>query len=206
VQAEQPGSMQKYLKYLKKIDIGIAMINENDFSLGRSDGKFLEYASRGVIAVCQNRGSYAETVIHGETGFLFDNAASLLEILNQLLQNKTLRQQTRTKAYHYICNDRTHKHGAIKRLKFYQSLIDNAFNPSVLTTHGKKGFKERIHLRAMLLHRDQHFEEALTIYMSLLEIQPEFHVIWMRLRDLYQTIGSQAQIDLCNAEIDRLTA
>jgi len=205
ISVTHPGTMQSYLKFLNSIDIGIAMIDANDFSLGRSDGKFIEYASQGVVAVCQNRGSYAETIKHGKTGFLFDDDPGLLKTLDQLIHNHQLRNTIRESAYQYLCNYRTHEYAATTRLKFYTSLSQKHHNSS-----NPKPFKEIIHpieaslLQAMLLHRNNQLPEALDIYMHLLEAAPEFHIIWQRLRDLYHQTNCTEQATICNTEINRI--
>jgi hypothetical protein len=84
VQSSLTGNVSAYLDFLKKIDIGVANASRNDFSSGRSDGTFIEYASRCVIAVCSDGPPDAGSIDSGETGFLFGNEA---ELLNSLLKN-----------------------------------------------------------------------------------------------------------------------
>jgi len=123
VRSYPPGSMEDYLAFLNKVDVGIVLAGTDDFSSGRSDGKFIEYASRGVIAVCSKTGEYAETVEHENTGFLYDQEQPemLLDVLGRLASDIALRKRIRQQAYDHLLSMRTHQYASRQRLDFFRA-------------------------------------------------------------------------------------
>ena len=54
-------------------DIAIAPLGSDPFADCKSDVKFLDYAAIGAAAICSRVPAYADTVRHGETGWLVEN-------------------------------------------------------------------------------------------------------------------------------------
>jgi len=210
-----PGGMQDYLDFLREIDVGIAMIGADDFSRGRSDGKFIEYVSCGVIAVCSRLGTYAETIRHGETGFLYeyDRPETLLSTLDQVISDFKLRKRVRQQAHDYLLAERTHAHAAKNRLEFYSTLLharsDTWIKRSAAVPR-EKGCNEMMHpieedlLKAMFLHRQGQLDRAMKIYMSLLEWVPGFYLIWELLHDIFTPLGMPGQAEFCSQKAHEL--
>jgi len=203
-----PGGMQDYLNFLNEIDVGIGMIGADDFSCGRSDGKFIEYASHGVIAVCSCLGAYAENIRHGQTGFLYehDRSESLLSTLDQVVSDLKLRKRVRQQAHDYLSAERTHKHASKDRLEFYSSLFQVHPESSIRTSSlipRKTGCNEMIHpieadfLNAMFLHRQGLLDQAVKIYISLLQRKPGFYLIWELMHDIFVPLGMSEQAEFC---------
>ena len=119
----QTGSLDRYFAFLQTLHIGLAPLLEEDFNLCRSDVKFMEYASRGVVPVCSRVPTYTRTLRHGETGFLFSNNGEMIEILDRLVDDAPLRVRTAQAAFEYIREERSDAADAVKRLDFYRSLI-----------------------------------------------------------------------------------
>ena len=88
-----PGTLDDYLDFLQKLDIGIAPLQDNPYNRCRSDVKFLEYASRGVVPVLSSLTPYKASVQQGETGFLYDSPQQLLSILSLLACDAGLRDR-----------------------------------------------------------------------------------------------------------------
>ena len=205
VQANPTGDMSAYLEFLKKIDIGLAVATTDDFSSGRSDGKFIEYASRGVVAVCSDGPPYADSVDNGETGFLFGNEAEMLGTLTRLVEDAELRRRIRRQAHQYIHAHRTHAKAAEGRLSFYAQLVDSrgtaSSTDSVIEAAGYREIIANIEpqfVQAMLMHRQGRIAEAIQIYTRLVEQVPDFYLLWERMGQACTAMGASEQADSCN--------
>jgi glycosyltransferase involved in cell wall biosynthesis len=73
-------------------DIGIAPLAYNEFNKSKSDLKVLEYASLGIPVVASDFGPYADTVVHGETGFLVKHSHEWSRYLRMLVEDHQLRE------------------------------------------------------------------------------------------------------------------
>ena len=78
-----PGTLEEYLVFLQKLDIGIAPLQDNPYNRCRSDVKFLEYASRGVVPVLSSLTPYKASAQQGETAFFYESPWQLVEILTR---------------------------------------------------------------------------------------------------------------------------
>ena len=117
------GSMDDYYTFLKKIDIGLALLKNTAFNRSRSDVKFLEYAVHGVMPVVQASVPYISTVKHGETGFLFEDASGMLDVLEMLTDDGNLISRVAQNARQYVIKDRLqHRHGK-ERIEFYRTRL-----------------------------------------------------------------------------------
>ncbi|HHJ12900.1 MAG TPA: hypothetical protein ENJ79_00775, partial [Gammaproteobacteria bacterium] len=214
VETETTGDMRQYLRFLDRLDIGIAIANRDDFSAGRSDGKFIEYASRGVVAVCSAGAPYADSVRDGETGFLFSDESNLHAILDRLTQEPALRQRIRQQALDYLRRERTHAAAAGERLAFYQERLERTGDISLATCmeHRSPGYTECIDpietelLQAMLLHRDGQPGPALECYTRLAEREPAFHLLWERMGQACAALGAAEQAAECRLRAQSLLA
>jgi len=205
VQASPTGDMSAYLDFLKKLDIGLAVATTDDFSSGRSDGKFIEYASRGVVAICSDGPPYADSIDNGETGFLFGNDAEMLDTLTRLMEDAELRRRIRRQAHQYIRTNRTHAKAAADRFSFYAQLVDSQGSLSATDNAiVAAGYKEIIadiepsFVQAMLMHREGRIPEAIQIYTRLAEQAPDFYLLWERMGQACTAIGAREQADSCN--------
>ncbi|MEW6201293.1 MAG: tetratricopeptide repeat protein [bacterium] len=117
-----PGSLYDYFQFLESLHIGIAPLRPDPFNLCRSDVKFIEYASRGVVPVCSRLETYTRTVAEGETGFLFGSPEGLVSVLEMLVQNPTRRTAVAGNARRYIQQHRLERSHAAARAEFYKSL------------------------------------------------------------------------------------
>lgn len=213
VRSYPPSGMDDYLAFLNKLDVGIVLAGTDDFSSGRSDGKFIEYASRGVIAVCSKTGEYAKTVEHGNTGFLYDHEQPemLLDILEQLASDFALRKRVRQQAYDHLLSMRTHQYASLHRLNFYQSLVADFPVGGGPLNADTPGFHQIIHpvedafLHAMLLHRQGNLKEALVVYSQLLQQVPDFYYIWEMMGMVFSQMGLSDQADICAGRCHELS-
>jgi Flp pilus assembly protein TadD/glycosyltransferase involved in cell wall biosynthesis len=120
-----PGTLDEYLNFLQKLDIGIAPLQDNPYNRCRSDIKFIEYASRGVVPVLSSLTPYKASVRHGETGFFYESPRELLSILSMLASDHDLRDRISHAAYAYVKHNRIEGVHAERRLAFYLSLIES---------------------------------------------------------------------------------
>jgi len=93
------GSYSQYLTFMDELVVGLAPLLENEFNRCRSDIKMLEYASRGVIPICQNFGSYASSGVEMEWLPLFNAANELPGLLANLRDNRAAAAQLAEKAF-----------------------------------------------------------------------------------------------------------
>ncbi len=117
------GSLEDYVRFLRSLDIGLAPLLSTGYNCGRSDVKFLEYASQGVAGIYADLAPYQSSVKHGETGFLCKGAAGMIAALDRLAQQTELRHQIRQRAYAYVAENRRLPENVMERVRWYQSLL-----------------------------------------------------------------------------------
>jgi tetratricopeptide (TPR) repeat protein len=116
------GSMTDYWKFLPSLDIGLAPLLPSEYNRCRSDVKFLEYASHGIVGIYADLEPYRETVVDGKTGMLYKTEDELFQHLDRLVKDAALRQQIRRQAYDYVVKNRRISDHIGKRLEFYRAL------------------------------------------------------------------------------------
>ena len=117
------GSLNEYYAFLKQIDIGLAPLKNTGFNRSRSDVKFLEYAVFGVVPVAQAVVPYVSTVKHGETGFLFEDTAGMLDILDMLADDVACIPQVARTAREYVIKERLQQAHSQERTVFYRTQL-----------------------------------------------------------------------------------
>jgi tetratricopeptide (TPR) repeat protein len=114
-----PGSADDYARFLDGVDVGLAPLLPTDFNRCRDDGRYLEYAARGVLAVCADLEPYRGAVRPGHTGFLFRDAAELETILERALGEPELCAATTAAAAREVGAQRLEPRHVGDRLAFY---------------------------------------------------------------------------------------
>jgi tetratricopeptide (TPR) repeat protein len=117
-----PGSLADYLRFVETLDIGMAPILPTAFNHCRSDVKFLELASRGVVPVLSAVTPYLQHTVDGHNAFLFHDNAELTAILDRLVSDADLRASVAGRAYEYVARERIEDARADLRVTFYRSL------------------------------------------------------------------------------------
>lgn len=190
------GSMDAYLEFLAELDAGLAWVGNDDFSRGRSDGKFLEYASCGVLPVCRNSPVYAATMVDGETGMLFENEVDLHRVLDRLLEDPAATRQMGCRAYEHVAAQRTHAVSSPARLHFYEEL-------TTLRSGDAPGYASLIAAiepdlcAGMELVNAGRSEEALNRVLPVMEQAPEFFFVWQVLETICQKLGREDEARQC---------
>lgn len=116
------GSLDDWLGFVEGLDIGLAPLLPTEYNRCRSDVKFLEYASRGVAGVYRRLDPYLDSVVHGETGMLYDTDDDLLACLDALADDAALRARIRERAHAYLTRERILSGQVGERLDFYRAL------------------------------------------------------------------------------------
>ena len=118
------GSLSDYLRFVSTLDIGVCPLEETDFNLGRSDVKFLEYASHGVATIAADLAPYKASISHGHNGLLYGDVPRLTESLVTLLEQPDRRRQIGETARKYVETHRIEQSHAASRLSFMRDCLD----------------------------------------------------------------------------------
>ena len=81
------------LEALRRFDIGLMPLPQEDWANGKSGGKARTYMAAGVVPVCQDIGYNRQLIRPGETGFLCTTATEWREALERLIADAALRQR-----------------------------------------------------------------------------------------------------------------
>ncbi len=124
------GSLSDYVRFLRSLDIGLAPLIPTDYNRGRSDVKFLEYASQGVAGIYADLQPYQSSVVHGMTGLLSQSPEQMIEHLETLRTDPALRMRLRKQAYEYLAKHRQLPNNVGQRVDWYRSLLKRPVKPS----------------------------------------------------------------------------
>ena len=119
------GSIDEYYRFLSGLHIGLAPLSDSAFNRSRSDVKFLEYAVSGAVPVVSNMEPYKENVIHGDTGFLFNNEVELVKCLETIINEPDLLSETGLKSREYVLKNRLEKEHSKERLSIYKNRFES---------------------------------------------------------------------------------
>jgi tetratricopeptide (TPR) repeat protein len=183
----EPGDLSDYNKFLDGLDIGLAPLMNTPFNICRSDVKFIEYASRGVVPVLSAIEPYKKHAIHGVNAFLFEDLQSLRSILETLIKDESLRQRVKERAYSYVKNRRREEDRATERVSFYQKLSDKRSTEGVPhhlleryddhseAYHIKRTSSESKMIRGLDLKRKGYPREARQLWFEAARDLPEYY-------------------------------
>lgn len=128
-QARREGSLRDYLEFIQDIDIGLAPLLPTAFGTGRTDLKFLEYASGGVAGIYADVGPFRATVTDGVTGLLYADAAGLVACLDRLADDASLRAAIAAAARDHVAAHRMIGPEAARRVQYYRGLLGPRLDP-----------------------------------------------------------------------------
>ncbi len=109
-------------------DIGLAPLNEDEFSVCKSDLKTAEYLSMGVPVVASNISPYKDGVIHCKTCFLASNNEEWKKYINLLIHDPKLRQQMGRAGYEWAKENRCLEVAAKDWAATFQEIIQEVKN------------------------------------------------------------------------------
>lgn len=206
------GDFASYLGFLSGLDVGFACIGDDRFSLGRSDGKFIEMASRGVVCLASDLGEYRHAIEDGRTGLLFADAPGFQRALDGLVDDSEARMRIRSAAYDHVARHRLHTHGALERMAVYGELpgLHRAAATRHPEDHGvtaadpavDDAVAERV-LTAALCHREGRHDIALDLYVACMRDAPSFYLPWERASLIARALGSSEEGDVLASLAER---
>lgn len=206
------GSFSAYMRFIQSLDAGLAHLTDEDFAQGRSDGKYIEYATAGVPALCHRSGTYAHTIRHGENGLLYLDADELREGLSLLVRNPERRRALRESAHEDIRHQRNHLVAASQRYDFYRSLVEDGASSSHAPTrspYAREGFHHMIHpieeelVATMEEHKLRPSGKTIQRYHQLSQRAPESWKVWERFLALYEACGLTQSLDVLRQQAAR---
>ena len=200
-----PAGFDAYLAFLDGLDVGFATIGERPFALGRSDGKFLEYASRGVVCLASARGEYLHGIRDRETGLLYADPAGFSAALDALRTDPAGRRRLREAAHAHVSRERTHAAAAHDRAALYAGLLARAG----LAARRGDGALHRLEdpgeptlAAATIAHAQGRLDAALAGYLQVAAAHPAFHLPWARAAMIARALGAHADAARFEATAD----
>jgi glycosyltransferase involved in cell wall biosynthesis len=88
------------------LDIGLCPLLANEFTLGKSDIKAVEYAVAGAAVVAWNNTVYNRTWVHGETALLVGSPSEAIDAVDLLARDDNLRLRLVENARQYVREER----------------------------------------------------------------------------------------------------
>lgn len=88
-----PWRLDSEVEDLRKIDIGLYPLPHEEWVLGKSGLKALQYMGLGIPTVMTPIGANLEIVEHGKNGFFADSEEEWTDALTELIQDPTLRER-----------------------------------------------------------------------------------------------------------------
>jgi tetratricopeptide (TPR) repeat protein len=187
-----PGTLEEYLVFLQKLDIGIIPLQDNPYNRCRSDVKFLEYASRGVVPVLSSLTPYKNSAEQGKTAFFYESPQQLVEILTLLVNDTDLRDRVGHAAYAYVKDYRMEDSHAERRSAFYSSLMKKDTETPDLprelplvrcgkdTEYYEVSYSKTETLTLEGIHHDAagSYEDAIRTYLRATEVFPDYSLPW----------------------------
>lgn len=88
------------------LDIGLCPVLTNEFTLGKSDLKAVEYTIAGAAVVAWNNPIYNRDWVHGETALLVGSPQEMLDATGRLIRDTRLRETLVANAQQYVREER----------------------------------------------------------------------------------------------------
>jgi len=163
----KPGSLNDYYAFLERIDIGLAPLKDTAFNRSRSDVKFLEYATHGIVPVVQATVPYNSTVKQGITGFLFKDATDMIDTLGILTDDIRRIPEVGKAARDYVTEKRLQHHHGKDRTEFYKAKLAEIRNGQSVKNDTNKIFESLNNIEGAICN-GQHLRLLPTRFESLL--------------------------------------
>lgn len=97
---------EQYERLGLPLDIGLCPLLTNEFTLGKSDVKAVEYTIAGAAVVAWNNSVYNKTWKHGETALLVGSPSEMIDAVTRLAQDDRLRERLVENAQEYVREER----------------------------------------------------------------------------------------------------
>lgn len=120
---------------IASLDINLAPLEESIFNKAKSENKWVEAALCKVPTVASNLGAFHEMIHDGEDGFLCSTEKEWYQILEQLIQNRNLREQVGKNAYHRVIKNNVTTYTGYELTKFISSHLSKTIAFVLPTTN-----------------------------------------------------------------------
>lgn len=100
--AQMDGSTRMTIPF----DIGLCPLLHNEYTSGKSDVKAVEYTIAGAAVVCSASPVYTSHWVHGETALVASSPQQMLDHVDLLIRNPTLRERLVANAQQYVREER----------------------------------------------------------------------------------------------------
>jgi hypothetical protein len=121
-------------------------------------------------------------------------------ILSRLVEDTELRRRISHQVHQHVRTRRTYAKAEANRLAFYTKLVNSRGSyrcaDDIAPATGYKEIVADIEpalVQAMLMHRDSRINEAIQIYARLLQLAPDFYLLWERMGQACVAIGAKDQ-------------
>lgn len=114
---------ERYEEILRGCDIALLPLLPTRFNGMKSDLKFLECAGHGVAALASPT-VYENTIVDGETGFLYRSEEEFEDRLRRLIADQELRRRLTANAYRWVGEKRLLSRHYRRRLDWYLQMRD----------------------------------------------------------------------------------
>jgi glycosyltransferase involved in cell wall biosynthesis len=119
-----PWKLESEVQDLQRIDIGLYPLPHEEWMLGKSGLKALQYMGLGIPAVIVPIGANLEIVSHGENGFFADTEEEWIKAIGALIEDQGLRERI-GKAGRWTVEER---YSVERNWPLYLNAVQHAFN------------------------------------------------------------------------------
>ncbi len=109
------------------LDIGLAPLKFNEFNLGKSDIKFLEYGIKRIAGIYSKYAPYAGTVVEEKYGLFVESESSneWYAKIKYLIENPQKITELQENAYRYVLENRTVKERVLMWYETFKRILDS---------------------------------------------------------------------------------
>ncbi|MCR5874792.1 glycosyltransferase [Phenylobacterium sp. J426] len=112
---------ERYLEVMSSCSISLSPIEDAPLLATKSDGKFLDASSRGLLTIASPT-VYDRTIRHGETGLIAERLEDWAELTIEALRDESARDRIARAAWSYVREQRMFAHQLPDRIEWYRSL------------------------------------------------------------------------------------
>ena len=117
-------SYERYHELLRSADIALLPLEPTRFNQHKSDLKFIECAAGGVVALASST-VYGQTVVHDQTGLVYQSSEEFISLLERLIHDPSMRQRLAANAYRYVRENRLLARHFRARYEWYREMLED---------------------------------------------------------------------------------
>lgn len=118
-----PWSLDNELNALKRFDIGLMPLPEEEWSKGKSGGKARTYMAAGIVPVVTAIGYNCQLIKHGDTGYVVKEQDEWIDALSVLICDREKRKVMSTSARKYVIENFNVETKAKEMKSIFEQLI-----------------------------------------------------------------------------------